>query len=387
MDRRQQNERLREVAGIFLRLGATAFGGPAAHVALMEEEFVRRRAWVSHAEFIDLLGATQLIPGPNSTEMALHLGHRRAGLPGLVVAGLGFILPAVVLVMGAAWAYVRFGTLPAFHGLMAGAKPVLIVVVGQALWHLRKAALRTPWTAALGLAAFVASAAGIGELPVLLGAGALAVARNGVVGSRATKRPGSLPAWIWLPGAAGSLAPAVVPFTNAGLFGVFLKIGSVLYGSGYVLLAFLRTDLVERRHWLTEGQLLDAVAVGQFTPGPVFASATFVGYLLGGATSALLATAGIFLPAFVLVAASGALVPRLRAWPPTAALMDGVNAASFALMAMVSARLALSAVTEPSMAAIGIVAAAVLFRWRVNSAWLVAAGGIAGLLIQWARQF
>lgn len=384
MDASERNGRLREVAWVFLRLGATAFGGPAAHVALMEEEFVRRRGWVTHDEFVDLLGATNLIPGPNSTEMALHLGHRRAGMAGLVVAGLGFILPAVVLVMLAAWAYVRFGSVPAFQGVMTGVKPVLIVVVGQALWNLRKSALKTRWMVVLAVLSVVASALGVAELPVLLGAGVLAVARHATTTRRVEGTTGLALAPGWKPvlGAAGSAA-VTVPFTNAGLFGVFLKIGSVLYGSGYVLLAFLRTDLVERRHWITEGQLLDAVAVGQFTPGPVFASATFVGYLLGGVTSALLATAGIFLPAFVLVAASGRLIPRLRSWAPTAALMDGVNASSFALMAVVSARLATSAVIDVPTAAIGIVAAVVLLKWRVNSAWLVVAGGAAGLAMQW----
>jgi chromate transporter len=236
----------------------------------------------------------------------------------------------------------------------------------------------------LGLLSAAASVLGVAELPVLLGAGVIAVARHATTGRGSGGALALVPGWKLPVGAAAGAAVAV-PFTNAGLFGVFLKIGSVLYGSGYVLLAFLRTDLVERRHWLTEGQLLDAVAVGQFTPGPVFASATFVGYLLGGVTTALLATAGIFLPAFGLVAASGRLIPRLRAWAPTAALMDGVNASSFALMAVVSARLAMSAVVDLPTGAIGLVAAIVLLRWPVNSAWVVGAGGVAGLLLQWAR--
>ncbi len=388
----ERNRRLREVAAVFLRLGSTTFGGPAVHVAMMEEEMVRRRGWVTHAEFLDLWGATNLIPGPNSTEMALLLGHRRAGWAGLLVAGLCFILPATLIVIGVGWAYVRFGKLPAAQGLLYGVKPVIIAVVGQAVWKLGRTALRTRWLAGIGLIATALSFAGISELPVLLAAGLVALLR--VLG-----RPGGggiqgrvpvigLSPWgtaLSAPVAgatgAGVAVAGMAPFSTAALFGVFLKIGSVLYGSGYVLLAFLRTDLVEHRHWLTENQLLDAVAVGQFTPGPVFTTATFIGYVLGGVPAAAAATVGIFLPAFVLVAASGTLIPKLRSWPATGALLDGVNAASMGLMAVVTVRLAVGAIMDVPTVLLALVSALLLFRWKVNSAWLVLGGGLIGLAL------
>jgi len=323
---------LGELARLFLKLGTTAFGGPAAHIAMMEEEVVRRRGWLTHAEFLDLLGAANLIPGPNSTELAIHIGHRRAGWRGLLVAGTAFILPAMLIVMLLAWAYVRFGSLPEARGLMYGIKPVVIAVVVQALWVLGRAAVRSWLLGVVAVAAAIASAIGTPELEVLVFAGvAVASARLLQRGSRGEPGPagGVLP--FVSAGAAGG-GVAVLPFGSWPLFLVFLKVGALLFGSGYVLLAFLRTDLVERLHWLTEAQLLEAVAVGQVTPGPVFTTATFVGYLLGGVPAALTATAGIFLPAFVYVAASGPLVPRLRRSPQAGAVLDGVIAASLGLM-------------------------------------------------------
>jgi chromate transporter len=263
---------LTTLAGVFLRLGLTAFGGPAAHIALMEDEFVRRRKWVTSEELLDLIGAANLIPGPNSTEVAIHIGHRVAGWPGLIVAGACFILPAAIIVALLAWAYVAFGTLPAAVGLLYGVKPVVIAVVAQALLKLGGTAIKSWQLALLGIVAVVLVALGVDELIVLFGAGLLAATVRG------RKRPDT-PALVVLGAPA---LPAAVGYGLWPLFLVFLKIGSVLFGSGYVLLAFLRTDLVERLHWLTEEQLLDAVAVGQVTPGPVFTTATFIGYLLEG---------------------------------------------------------------------------------------------------------
>jgi chromate transporter len=361
---------LLEVARVFTRLGATAFGGPAAHIAVMEDELVRRRRWVSRERFLDLLGAANLVPGPNSTELAIHLGYVRAGWAGLVVAGACFIVPAALMVGVLAWAYVRFGTRPDATAILAGVKPVVLVVVADALWRFaRTVVLRPSFSgrrrleeAALVAAATLATLLGANELLVLLGAGALSalsVLRSRGAACLAVPAVGA---------AAGPLAVAAIstgPATATGLFAVFVKIGSVLYGSGYVLLAFLRADLVERLGWLTDAQLLDAVAVGQVTPGPVFTTATFVGYLAAG-------------PAFVLVAISGPLVPRLRSSPAAGAFLDGVNAASLALMAVVTLQLGRDALATPPAFAIAAVAAVLLFRFRVNSAWLVAGGAAVG---------
>jgi len=363
------------VAWLFLRLGTTAFGGPAAHIAMMEDEVVRRRGWLTRAEFLDLLGATNLIPGPNSTEMAIHIGHRRAGWPGLLVAGACFIVPAVAIVWTAGWAYVRFGRLPAAEGLLVGVKPVVIAVVSQALWGLAGTALRTRGLVLAASMAIAATAIGVNELAVLFGTGLIVAAPRARIGKLS-----ALAAVIPVPalGLAAATAPAA-PFQLSTLFLVFVKIGSVLFGSGYVLLAFLRAELVERTGWLSEAQLLDAVAVGQVTPGPVFTTATFVGFVLGGHAGALAATIGIFLPAFFFVAVSGPLVPRLRRSPAAAAFLDGVNAASLALMAVVTWQLGRAAVPDVLTAALAMLAAVLLLRYRVNSSWLVLAGAVIGI--------
>ena len=369
---------LRALALLFLRLGATAFGGPAAHIAIMEDEVVRRRQWMTRAEFLDLLGATNLIPGPNSTEMAIHIGHRRAGWPGLLVAGACFILPATFIVAAIAWAYVRFGRLPAAEGLLAGVKPVVVAVVAQALVGFGRTVIRT---VPLGIVAAVAAALaalGVDELAVLAVSGAAMVAVR-------VARRGKGVAGIVPPGALAAVLPAAgaaaAAYSASGLFLVFVKIGSVLYGSGYVLLAFLRSELVEKLGWLTEAQLLDAVAVGQVTPGPVFTAATFVGWVLGGPAGAAVATLGIFLPAFVFVAVSGPLVPRIRASPVAGAFLDGVNVSSLALMAVVTAELARAAVTSLATAAIAAASAVLLLRYKVNSTWLVLGGAEIGVAL------
>ncbi len=373
--------RLSELAVLFLKLGATAFGGPAVHIAMMEEEVVRRRGWLTRDEFLDLLGATNLIPGPNSTELAIHIGHRRAGWPGLLVAGACFIFPAMVIVLLIAWTYVRFGRLPAAAGLLYGVKPVVIAVVAQALVGLARTAVKSRALGLAGAAAVAATVAGIHELVVLFAVGS-AVAALGWARHRAPPRAACivpLGAPLPLPLAAGAASGAVA-FGLGPLFLFFLKVGSVLFGSGYVLLAFLRADLVTRWGWLTEGQLIDAVAVGQVTPGPVFTTATFIGYVLGGLPGGLVATLGIFLPAFVFVAASGPLVPRLRRSSLAGAFLDGVNVASLALMAVVTWQLGRAALVDPPTVALALVSTLLLIRFRVNSAWLVLGGAAAGVL-------
>jgi len=381
--RATRGQELGRLAGLFLKLGTIAFGGPAAHIAMFEDEVVRRRNWLSHAEFLDLLGATNLIPGPNSTEMAIHIGHKRAGFAGLVVAGTCFILPAMVLVTACAWAYVRFGSLPQAQALLYGVKPVIIAIVVQALWRLGRTAVKTILLACVGATAVALSFAGVNELLVLFGSGIVLLAIR-----RWQRFPLSNAALLTLStgtmgaGVASTVVAVATPFGMWPMFLFFLKVGSVLFGSGYVLLAFLRADLVERWHWLTESQLLDAIAVGQVTPGPVFTTATFIGYVLGGAPTAFIATVGIFLPAFVFVAISGPLVPRLRASPLAGAFLDGVNVASLALMVTVTWYLGRAAIMDVPTILLSVASAILLLRFRVNSAWLVLGGAAIGLFLR-----
>jgi chromate transporter len=366
---------LGEIARLFTKLGVIGFGGPAAHIAMMRDEAVVRRRWLTDQEFLDIVGATNLVPGPNSTEVAIHLGHRRAGRAGLVVAGMCFILPAVVIVLAIAWAYDRWGAEPAAVDLRYGILPVIVAVVGQAIWGLGRTAVRSPLLAVITAGTGAAWLAGVNELLLLAAAGlvnALWVQRRSI-GRRASA------AWI-LPFGLLAQAEASGEVGLWRLFVVFLKIGSVLYGSGYVLLSFLERDVVERYGWLTETQLLDAIAVGQVTPGPVFTTATFVGYQAAGLPGAAVATVGIFLPAFLFVAALAWIVPRIRRSAWAGAALDGVNAASLGLMAAVLVRLADDALPDAFTVALAAMALVVLLRWRPNSAWLVGAGAAVGLL-------
>jgi chromate transporter len=380
---RSDRTSLKELASLFLRLGFTAFGGPAAHIAMMEDEVVRRRSWLTRDEFLDLLGATNLIPGPNSTEMAIHIGHRRRGWKGLIVAGTSFIIPAMLIVMAIGWAYVRYRTLPQVAGILYGVKPVIIAVVVQAIWSLGRTALKTKLLAAVGIAGVVLTFLGVHEL-IILGGGGLLLAlfylsRKGSLKGTICAVFSTSPLTFLFQSGIGSAA--VATFNLWWLFLFFVKVGAVLYGSGYVLLAFIRADLVERWHWLTESQLLDAIAVGQVTPGPVFTTATFVGYVLGGSKGAVVATIGIFLPAFVFVALSGPLVPKIRNSPTAAAFLDGVNAAAMSLMFVVTYQLARSALIDVTTITLALLSAFLLIRFHVNSAWLILGGAIAGWLL------
>ncbi len=371
--------RLREVAGFFLRLGVTAFGGPAAHIALMHAELVERRKWLDEQRFLDLLGAANMIPGPTSTELAIFLGYERAGWAGLVLGGTCFVLPAMLIVLALAWAYVRFGTAAQAGWLFYGIKPVIIAIVLQALWVLGRKAVKNVPTAAVGLAVFGLYLLGVNVLVLLAAGGAVLVFVEGL--RRIRKAP---PAAVWLPLALWNLpaAAGAAAYSLPVLFLTFLKIGAVLYGSGYVLLAFLRADLVVRLGWMTDQQLVDAIAVGQFTPGPVFTTATFIGYLLGGLPGALLGTLGIFLPSFGFVALAYPLLNRLRNSPWTAALLDGVIVASLGLMAGVTVQLGLAAIVDPWTLLLALTAAAVLFRFKLNATWLILAGALAGVAIK-----
>jgi chromate transporter len=360
--------RLRELVAVFGTLGVIGFGGPAAHIALMRREVVERRRWLTDQQMVDLVGITNLIPGPNSTEMAMHVGRLRAGGVGLMVAGLAFILPAAAIVLALAWAYVTYGDTPTGEALLYGIKPVIIAIVVAALFAFARTALITPLRWVVAAAAAALWAVGVNELVLLAGAAIL------VAGLRlGTHHP-----WA----AIGFVLPAATAVASVNLLtlgAVFLKAGALLYGSGYVLLAFLRGDLVDRLGWLTDAQLLDAVAIGQVTPGPLFTTATFIGYLLAGIPGALVATVAIFAPAFVFVAIIGPLAERLRDRPLTAALLDGVNTAALGLMAAVSVQLGASAIRDPLTIGLFLASAGALWWGRVPSVVLVAVGAVAGL--------
>lgn len=370
-------ERLLELARIFLRLGATSFGGPAVHIAQMEGEFVRQRSWLSQHEFLDLVSACNLIPGPNSTEMALHIGLKRAGWRGLLVAGFCFILPAFLLVLGLAWAYMTYGALPQGEGLLRGVKPVVIAVIVQALWSLGRTTLKTWDQGILGGLCLVAALYGLREIAILVVAGCALMAYRGQAGKG---RALGAVAFATSLTPAGLPLAAIAPPSLGALFWVFFKAGACLFGSGYVLLAFLRTDLVLIHGWLSEAQLLDATAIGQLTPGPVFTTATFIGYVIAGPWSALLCTIGIFLPAFVLVPLSAPWVERARRSKAATAFLDGVNTASLALMAAVLLSLAGAGLGSARGALWALLSVGLLLFARVNSAWLLVVGAGLGLL-------
>ena len=363
---------LRELAWLFGKLGFTSFGGPAVHIAMMEDEVVRRRKWLTHDDFLDMISACNLIPGPNSTEMAIHIGQRRAGFAGLAVAGICFIVPAALITTALAWAYVAYGRMPQVAGILYGVKPVIIAVVVQAIGRLARSVLRTRLLVGLTVAATAAAFAGADEMVILFAAGACVIVarrlRGELGGAVAATAVGAVKAGV----------VAAVPFSLGALLLFFLKIGAILFGSGYVLLAFLQADLVDRMHWLTQSQLLDAVAIGQVTPGPLSSTATFIGYVLGGPRGAALATVGIFLPAFFFVSVSGPLLPRLRRSPLAGAFLDGVNAGSFALMVTVTWQLGRAAIVDTTTLVLAAASALLLLRFRLNSAWLILLGATVG---------
>ena len=365
---------LAEVAKQFLRLGFIAYGGPAAHVAMMEEEFVRRRGWVARERFLDLLGAASLLPGPSSTELAIYLGEIRAGLAGLIVAGACFILPAAVLVAALAWAYLKFGAVPQVAGLLFGIKPVVVALLTQAIWNLGKTALRNLSLATLALITVLLAMIGVHAVWLLIGAGLVWMLFQ--EGKHLADNRAALGAWIGLGTGSAGGAIGALPI----LF-YFLKIGAILVGSGYVLLPVLRADLVVKLHWLSDAQLLDAVAVSQATPGPFFTVATFIGYVLAGWKGAALATLGMFLPAFVFVAVTSGFLPKLRKSPLAAAFLDGVNAAAVALMAYVGLQFGRAALINIPAVLLAVLSAVLVFRYKINSTWLVLGGAAAGIML------
>jgi chromate transporter len=374
-----------EVARLFLKLGLTAFGGPAAHIAMMRDEVVRRRQWLDDEKFLDLLGVANLIPGPSSTELAIFLGYLRAGPIGLLLGGVLFILPAMLLVLALAWAYVRFGSLPATGWLLYGIKPVVIGIVAHALWTLGRSGLKSIPAVGLSAAVLIAFLAGANPILLLLGSGVLVVVLR-----RMDRR------WVRNTRSDLSVAPLAIPhatalavkvgggvaFSQGTLFLTFLKIGAVMFGGGYVLLAFVQRDFVQHLGWLSDQQVLDAVAVGQLTPGPLFSTATFIGYLTGGLTGAVIATVAIFLPSFIYVAIVFPWVAKLRESPLAGPFLDGVNAGALGLMAATTLALARAAVVDPFTACLALLAYIALARYRVNTAWLVLAGAVVGMSIK-----
>lgn len=394
-----QGNRLAEVASLFLRLGFTSFGGPAAHIAMMRREIVQRRQWVSDEKFIDLMSIVNLIPGPSSTELAIYLGYLRAGWVGLLVAGICFIGPAMLIVLAFAWLYVRFGSLPQAGWLFYGVKPVVIAIIAQAVWGLGRTILKRLPAILVAGGVLILSLLGTNQLILLVGSGLIFVILRWLERPQKNTSLKSLKSvksilplffvrirdiWIAAPAATtAKVAAMVIPFSMLTLFLTFLKIGAVLYGSGYVLLSFLRTDFVERLGWLTDRQLLDAVSVGQFTPGPVFTTATFVGYLVAGLPGALVATLGIFLPSFIFIAIIHPLVARLRQSPWTAPALDGINAAALALMGSVLFQLGQSALIDVVTWLLALVSLGILLRFKINSAWLIVAGALVGVLRFW----
>jgi chromate transporter len=379
---------IRELIMLFLKLGATAFGGPAAHIAMMEEEVVNRRRWLTRQDFLDLVGATNLIPGPNSTEMAIHIGYIRAKLPGLIAAGLSFILPAVIITGILAWIYVTVGTLPQATNFLFGIKPAVISVILVAVVRLGKTAAKNVRLTVIGIAVAAVSLMGMNEVVALLIGGIIGIVLYELIDRQKKGISGwLLPSFLQLPVLlTWSEAKAAASVSAAGIAGIslwklglfFLKIGSVLYGSGYVLVAFLEGGLVKDYGWLTNQQLLDAIAIGQFTPGPVLSTATFVGYVLSGIPGATVATAAIFLPSFLFVLVLNPIIPRLRASKVMSAFLDAVNVSAIGLMAAVVISLAGRTLTDWRAIVIAIVAAIAGIRFKLNNVWLILGGAVTG---------
>ena len=378
---------LREVALLFLRLGTISFGGPAAHIAMMEDEVVKRRKWITHEYFLDLLGATNIIPGPNSTEMGIHIGYVRAGWKGLVIAGICFILPAVTISIVFAHLYVLYGSFPQINGFIWGIRSAVIAVILAAIIRLGKPQVKNRFILVVSAVVCILSLLKMDAIALLLGAGVLGI----LWGNRKRLKEHPLPILLTmaLPAVFASVSSktpelAAIPPTISALGLFFLKIGSILYGSGYVLAAFLQGGLVDTRHWLTQTQLLDAIAVGQFTPGPVLSTATFIGYLILGFPGAVVSTVGIFLPSFIYVLAISPFVPKLRKSATTAGFLDGVNAASLGLMLAVCVILGIATLVNPGSWSIFIVAAVVIVVWNFHAAWIVVGAAILGWLFSMA---
>jgi chromate transporter len=379
-----QNISLKEIAYVFLKLGSTAFGGPAVNIAMMEDEVIHRRSWISREEFLDLIGVTNFIPGPNSTEMAIHVGYRLAGWRGLFVAGICFILPAVLIVTGFAWAYINYGKLPETEKILSGIKPVIVAIVSQALFRFGQTAIKTRSLLIIAILATIINLLGVSEIVVIFAAGIFNLVIKNF--KKFTDKSNSLFLLVFGTNFTNNInflanSNHLVDFSLSKLFMFFMKVGSILFGSGYVLLAFLKADLVDKFGWLTEAQLLDAIAVGQFTPGPLFTTATFIGYILAGIPGATVATVGIFLPAFFFVAISAPFVHKIRESKNAGIALDGINVASLALMVVVIFILGKTTLTNFLSLGIFISTLILLTRFKVNAIWLIIAGALVAELV------
>jgi len=379
------SQRWLEIAQVFFKLGVIGFGGPAAHIAMMEEEVVTRREWITRSRFLDLIGATNLIPGPNSTEMAIHLGYIYGGVFGLILAGVCFLIPAVFITGIFAWIYVSFGDLPQISPLFYGIKPAVLAVILGALWKLGNKAIKSYQLLLIGFGVAVLLFFGINEVIALLIGGfvGMLLLRKVLPKETAEGLIATLSFGTILKAVAATTAKTIPPLWKLGLF--FLKVGSILFGSGYVLIAFIEGELVNQNGWLTQQQLLDAIAIGQFTPGPVLSTSTFIGYVIAGVPGAIVATLGIFFPSFIFVLILNPLIPKLRSSKWTSAFLDAVNVSAVGLMAVVTLQIAYSLFLQPLdyiAILIFIMGAIALFRFQLNPLWLVLGGAILGLVFQ-----
>ncbi|MGI9580270.1 chromate efflux transporter [Chryseobacterium sp. RRHN12] len=370
------NNDLKDLAKLFLKLGIIGFGGPAAHIAMMQKEVVTEKKWLTDQEFLDLIGATNLIPGPNSTEMAIHIGREKAGWKGLIVAGLCFILPAVIITAAFAWLYKEYGLLPEVQPFIYGIKPAIIAIILGAVFPLAKKSVKTFRLAVIGGMVLTCSLLKINEIGLMFGAGLLTLTIDYLQKNNFKKLNN-----IIFIGPLQFLLSDTYSLLNLKLFWIFLKIGAILYGSGYVLFAFLDTELVSRGI-ITRQELIDAIAVGQFTPGPVFSSVTFVGYQINGLSGALVSTLAIFLPSFILVAVSGPFVNKMRNSATFSSFLNGVNVASIAIIMSVCITMGIDSITDWKTTLITCISTAVVFGLKkLNSAFVVIGGALLGFLL------
>lgn len=375
-----ESNALKEIGLLFFKLGCIAFGGPAAHIGMMDDEVVTRRGWLTRDHFLDLVGATNLIPGPNSTEMTMHVGYERGGWRGLFLAGAAFIFPAATITVILAWLYVAYGSLPQVQPLLWGIKPAVLIIILTAVWKLGKKAVKNWQLVLLGLVVFTAVILGLDEVLALLIGGLLGMLMWGL-----WRKWRGLPLLLWWPGAI-HLQNSLQKETAVSLWALaffFLKVGATLYGSGYVLIAYLQGGLVEQLGWLSQTHLLDAIAIGQFTPGPVLTTATFIGYLVAGLPGAIIATGAIFLPSFLFVLILNPLIPKMRQSKWLSAFLDAVNVASVGLMTAVLLLLARDTLVDWQSVVILLVTAVAVFRFKLSSVWVVLLGAFLGFTLQW----
>ena len=373
-----KKKKLTEVAIVFLRLGCFAFGGPAAHIAMMEDEVVHKRKWMDRQHFLDLIGATNLIPGPNSTEMTMHCGHERAGILGLFVAGACFIFPAVVITGILAWFYTSYGQLPEVAPFILGIKPAVLAIIASAILKLGKKALKSWEIAIIGVLVLTVSLLGVNEVIALVSAGILGTLFF-YSKSKLISAPKSIaPLFLFKISTA-----TLIKLSSLKIFWTFLKVGAILYGSGYVLFAYLDAELVTKG-WLTRLELMDAIAVGQFTPGPVLSTATFIGYQLGGFWGAITATLGIFLPSFLFVLILNPLVPKMRKSKVLGYFLDSVNIAAVAIMLSVLYVMSLDTLTDWKAVLIALISTVVIFGMKkINPMWVILGGSVLGYFLNY----